>query len=97
MREGLRNLLGDELIRIGNDIKLNRCPMTDEQGLDILDIVRHKPMNKTQAYEYIGLARSRFDDLVRDGILPKGRKDKGGKLYWYQDELDKAIRDYKVK
>ena len=97
MREGLRNLLGDELIRIGNDIKLNRCPMTDEQGLDILDIVRHKPMNKTQACEYINLQRSRFDDLVRDGILPKGRKDKGGKLYWYQDELDKAIRDYKVK
>ena len=97
MREGLRNLLGDELIRIGNDIKLNRCPMTDEQGLDILDIVRHKPMNKEQACEYIGLARSRFDDLVRDGILPKARKDKGGKLYWYKDELDKAIRDYKVK
>lgn len=97
MREGLRNLLGDELIRIGNDIKLNRCPMTDEQGLDILDIVRHKPMNKEQACEYIGLARSRFDDLVRDGILPKGRKEKGGKLYWYQDELDNAIRDYKVK
>ena len=97
MREGLRNLLGDELIRIGNDIKLNRCPMTDEQGLDILDIVRHKPMNKEQSCEYIGLARSRFDDLVRDGILPKGRKEKGGKLYWYQDELDNAIRDYKVK
>ena len=97
MREGLRMLLGDELIKIGNDIKLNRCPMTDEQGLDILDIVRHKPLNKTQACEYVGLARSRFDDLVRDGILPKGRKDKGGKLYWYQDELDKTIRDYKVK
>lgn len=97
MREGLRNLLGDEIIRIGNDIKLNRCPMTDEQGLDILDIVRHKPMYKEQACEYINLQRSRFDDLVRDGILPKGRKDKGGKLYWYQDELDKAIRDYKVK
>ena len=97
MREGLRNLLGDEIIKIGQDIKLNRCPITDEQGLDILDIVRHKPMNKTQACEYIGLGRSRFDDLVRDGILPKGRKEKGGKLYWYQDELDKAIRDYKVK
>ena len=97
MREGLRNLLGDEIIKIGQDIKLNRCPMTDEQGLDILDIVRHKPMYKEQACEYINLQRSRFDDLVRDGILPKGRKDKGGKLYWYQDELDKAIRDYKVK
>lgn len=97
MREGLRNLLGDELIRIGNDIKLNRCPITDEQGLDILDIVRHKPLYKEQSYEYLGLGRSRFDDLVRDGILPKGKKDKGGKLYWYQDELDKAIRDYKVK
>lgn len=97
MREGLRMLLGDELIKIGNDIKLNRCPMTDEQGLDILDIVRHKPMYKEQSYEYLGLGRSRFDDLVRDGILPKGRKDKGGKLYWYKDELDKAIRDYKVK
>ncbi len=97
MREGLRMLLGDELIRIGNDIKLNRCPITDEQGLDILDVVRHKPLYKEQSCEYIGLARSRFDDLVCDGILPKGKKDKGGKLYWYQDELDKAIRDYKVK
>lgn len=97
MREGLRMILVQELLKIAEDIKLDRCQMTDEQGLDILDVVRHKPMNKTQACEYINLQRSRFDDLVRDGILPKGRKDKGGKLYWYKDELDKAIREYKVK
>ena len=97
MREGLRMLLARELRKIADDIELDKCEMTDEQGLDILDIVRHKPMYKEQSYEYLGLGRSRFDDLVRDGILPKARKDKGGKIYWYKDELDKAIRDYKVK
>lgn len=97
MREGLRMLLARELRKIANDIELDKCEATDEQGLDILDVIRHKPLNKTQACEYIGLQRSRFDDLVRDGILPKGKKEKGGKLYWYKDELDKAIKDYKVK
>ena len=97
MREGLRMLIVQELLKVAEDIKLDKCEITDEQGLDILDIVRHKPMYKEQSYEYLGLGRSRFDDLVRDGILPKARKYKGGKLYWYKDELDKAIRDYKVK
>lgn len=97
MREGLRMLIVQELLKVTEDIKLDKCEMTDEQGLDVLDIIRHKPMYKEQSYEYLGLSRSRFDDLVRDGILPKARKDKGGKLYWYKDELDKAIRDYKVK
>lgn len=97
MREGLRMILARELRQLAENIELDKCEATDEQGLDVLDIIRHKPMYKEQSYEYLGLGRSRFDDLVRDGILPKGRKDKGGKLYWYQDELDKAIRDYKVK
>ena len=97
MREGLRMLLVRELRELATNIELDRCEATDEQGLDVLDVLRHKPMYKEQSYEYLGLGRSRFDDLVRDGILPKGRKDKGGKLYWYKDELDKAIREYKVK
>ena len=97
MREGLRMLLARELRQLAENIELDKCEATDEQGLDILDIIRHKPLYKEQACEYIGLQRSRFDDLVRDGILPKARKNKGGKLYWYQDELDKAIKDYKVK
>ena len=39
---------------------------------------------------YLDIGRSQFDQLVRDGMLPKGRKRMGFKeLVWYKDELDK--------
>ena len=68
-------------------------PVTEEEAMEILSIVANEPMSKDQACSYLNLSRSRFDDLVREGKIPKGRKRKGFKeLVWYKDELDTAIR-----
>jgi predicted DNA-binding transcriptional regulator AlpA len=45
-------------------------------------------LSKDQACTYLNISRSRFDDLVREGILPQGRKIRGLKeKMWYQDEI----------
>jgi predicted DNA-binding transcriptional regulator AlpA len=36
----------------------------------------------------LGISRSKFDALIKEGKLPKGRKRRGFKeLIWYKDEL----------
>ena len=52
-------------------------------------------MTKEEACQYINISRSRFDDHVRAGIIPKGRKKRNKTaLIWYKDELDIAIRQF---
>lgn len=45
-------------------------------------------VSEDEAMSLLNLGRSRFDDLVREGKIPKGRKRRGFKeLVWYKDEL----------
>jgi predicted DNA-binding transcriptional regulator AlpA len=61
--------------------------------MDILSVVAHEAMSKEQACNYLNLSRSRFDDLVREEKLPKGKKRVGFKeLVYYKDELDMCKR-----
>ena len=49
-------------------------------------------MSKYQAYTYLNMSRATFDNLVREGKLPKGVKVAGFKeLFWYKKDLDKAV------
>ena len=42
--------------------------------------------------EYLNISRSRFDDLVLSGKLPRGKKLKNSNnLVWYKDEIISAI------
>ena len=63
------------------------------EAIDILRIVAHEAMSKEQACNYLNLSRARFDDLVREKKIPRGRKRVGFKeLYWWKDELDMCKR-----
>ena len=54
----------------------------------MLEVLSHIALSKEQACIYLNMSRSRFDDLVRQGKLPKGKKRAGFKeLFWYKDEL----------
>lgn len=64
----------------------------DEQE-DVLDQLamfntsRH--LSKEQACHYLQISRATFDNLVKDGKLPKGKKTLGFKeLSWKQKDLD---------
>ena len=95
MNQAILDFVGTTLIDIGNKIKEGKCELTDEQAGIILGSVGHIEMTKEEACQYINISRSRFDDHVRAGIIPKGRKKRNKTaLIWYKDELDIAIRQF---
>lgn len=70
--------------------------LSESEAMDIMEVLCHRAMSKTQACEYLNMCPSYFDTLIRAKQLPKGRKVVGYKeLRWYKDELDKAIKNIK--
>ena len=47
--------------------------------MEIISIVANESLSKAQACEYLNLSRSRFDSLIREGRIPRGKKVKGFK------------------
>lgn len=88
MNQKVCNVLGDLLIKTGDNIKTGNCEIEEEQALDIISIIAHIPVSKETASSALNMSTSKFDSLVRTGKLPKGRKNRGFKeLRWYVDEL----------
>ena len=55
-------------------------------------------MSKTQACDYLEKSRAKFDSLVHDGFIPKGRKQEGFKeLSWSKIDLDLYRLKYETK
>ena len=50
-----------------------------EVQLHIQVLERRNKLSKEQAYKYIGKKRATFDNLIREGKLPKGKKEVGFK------------------
>ena len=77
------------LREVADKIEGNICELSESEAMDIMGVLSHQAMSKEDACIYLNLSRSRFDDLVRERKLPKGRKRRGFKeLVFYKDELD---------
>lgn len=73
-------------------IEAGNTELSESEAMDIMGIIVHESLSKEQACRHLNVSRSRFDDLIREKKLPKGRKVSGFKeLRWYRDELEKAI------
>lgn len=66
----------------------------DEDGYDlILDSINKitntkNKLSKYQACQKLGISRATFDNRVKEGKIPKGRKEPGFKeLFWYEQDL----------
>lgn len=80
------------LRKLADKIDSDTCELTEEQAMEILSTLGHKVLSKASACEYLNISRSKFDSLVADGILPKGRKRKGFKeLVWFEDEISNVL------
>ena len=63
-----------------------------EQATNILSAIAHIEMTKEEVCDYLNMSRSRFDDYVREGKFPRGRKVKHKtNLIWYKDEIMCAV------
>ena len=63
----------------------------EEQAIKFMQLITHVPMTKEEAAMHLHIWPSRFDTLVREGKIPKGRKIIGFKeKRWYLDEIQNS-------
>lgn len=74
-------------------IESDDCELSDNEAMSILKVVAHRPLSKEQACIFLNMSRSKFDELVKEKRIPRGRKRMGFKeLCWYEDELELCKR-----
>ena len=57
-----------------NKIEKGNSNITVEEASNILSAIAHIAMTKEEVCEFLNISRSRFDDLVREGVIPRGKK-----------------------
>ena len=91
MKETIKILLQ----QIINDIDTGNTNITEEDEIEIIDCLKKclrkdDMISKYQACQYLNVSRATFDNLVRAGKIPRGRKVAGFKeLFWYKKDLIK--------
>lgn len=69
-------VLRELLVSIIKDIDTGNTDIKEEDEVEIIESLRQytrkdEPMSKYQAYTYLNMSRATFDNLVKDGKLPK--------------------------
>lgn len=83
------------LLSIVDDIDTGNTNIDEEEAIQIARAVKEMarkdvPLSKYQAYTYLNVSRATFDNLVREGKIPRGKKVPGFKeLIWYRKDLKK--------
>lgn len=92
------DLVKTNLLRIIDNIDSGNSYFTDDECDQILDIVNktvntQNKLSKYQACKYLNVSRATFDNWVKDGKIPAGRKEAGFKeKFWLKDDL-KRLKD----
>ncbi len=86
-------LIRDILAQIVNDIDIGNSNISEDQYDEIIEQIRffsdaNTKLSKCQAAKYLGVSRATFDNYVKDGKIPPGRKQQGFKeLFWTRSDL----------
>lgn len=88
-------ILRNQLAEIVDNIDAGNTNITEDDCLTTIETLR-KVMDKTrklskyQAYNYLNISRATFDNYVKEGKLPQGKKEAGFKeKFWELKDLDK--------
>lgn len=90
MLKVIRNLL----VKIINDIDAGNSNITENEAMELTKFLQSYTdktikMSKYQACQYLNVSRATFDNYVREGNLPRGKKEAGFKeLFWVEKDLD---------
>ena len=81
------------MLDIVDDIDAGNTNASEEELTQIARFLnrtmrKDRPLTKYQAYTYLNISRASFDNKVRAGIIPRGRKVAGSReLRWYKKDL----------
>lgn len=82
------------LAKVINDIDAGNSNITENEAIELTKIIqtytdKSVKMSKYQACRYLNMSRASFDNYVREGKIPRGKKEMGFKeLFWQQKDLD---------
>lgn len=83
--------------QVADKIEAGTCEVDTENLTEIANTLIHIKLNTEQMCKYINCSRATLVRMVADGRLPHPHKSAGEDKYWYQDEVDKHIAEYKAK
>ena len=96
------DLLSKELRNLADRIDSGNTYLTEEEQLEVIQFIKgfekDTPMSKYQAFNYLHISRATFDNLVKEGKIPQGKKQQGfNELQWFQKDLDAYKESNKFK
>lgn len=86
------------LLKIVDDIDAGNSNLTESEAVELVDTLKRltdkeKRLSKYEACRHLRISRATFDNYVREGKLPRGKKEAGFKeLSWSRKDLDKFIQ-----
>lgn len=95
----IRNLLE----KIITDLDAGNSNITEEEAIELIKVIQSYTdktvkMSKYQACKYLNVSRATFDNYVREGSIPRGKKEAGFKeLFYTKKDLDDFVRKAKNK
>lgn len=85
------------LLKIVDDIDAGNSNISESEEIEIIDCLkrltdRQRRLSKYEACRYLNISRATFDNYVRSGKIPRGKKIAGFKeLSWSRKNLMIAL------
>lgn len=89
------------LLQIINNIDAGNSNLSEDEAIQTIKYLKEltdkeKRLSKYQACQYLNISRATFDNYIKEGKLPKGKKQLGFKeLSWAKKVLDEFIKNNK--
>lgn len=94
--EALNSILIQNFEIIIDKLKDGSCyasPKELEELLELTSIYANNKLSKYQSAKYLNVSMKTFDNYIKEGFIPKGRKEPGWKeLSWNKKDLDEYIK-----
>ena len=89
------------LLQLINDIDSGNSNISEREQLEAIEFIQRvqsKELSKIESAEYIGVSRATFDNYIRNGLIPKGKKRQGvNNLFWSKLDLDKFLENENIR
>lgn len=95
------NIIKELLLNIVDNIDSGNSKIPEDKQIDIIRYLNEftnttERLSKYKACQYLNVSRATFDNYVREGKLPKGKKTPGfNELSWTKKELEEYRRKMK--
>lgn len=97
MRKFTNKVIANIFRDFADKIENGTCAVDVDTLTDIANKMIHIKLNAEQLSNYLHVSRATLTRMVCDGRIPHPRKSPGEDKYWYQDEVDEYITNYKAK